>query len=130
VSGLFPGNAICLDLLTLLDVQQFASSVKTTLSGGARRLTRFLPKIACCTIPCEASTEAATRSIESRALSGLLTLTLNISLLADPEELGNAGKVPMGRGPPRWGASYAGRDFIIARDGRIAAVYLFFDKLP
>jgi hypothetical protein len=24
---------------------------------------------------------------------------------------------------------YAGTDFIIARDGRIAAVYLFFDKL-
>jgi len=24
----------------------------------------------------------------------------------------------------------AGTDFIISRDGRIAAVYLFFDKLP
>ena len=28
------------------------------------------------------------------------------------------------------GASVAGTDFIIARDGRIAAIYLFFDKLP
>jgi hypothetical protein len=27
------------------------------------------------------------------------------------------------------GSPYAGTDFIIARDGRIAAVYLFFDKL-
>jgi hypothetical protein len=26
--------------------------------------------------------------------------------------------------------AYAGTDFIIARDGRIAAVYLSFDKLP
>jgi hypothetical protein len=26
--------------------------------------------------------------------------------------------------------AYAGTDFIIARDGRIAAVYLFFDELP
>jgi hypothetical protein len=26
--------------------------------------------------------------------------------------------------------AYAGTDFIIAEDGRIAAVYLFFDKLP
>ena len=26
--------------------------------------------------------------------------------------------------------AYAGTDFIITRDGRIAAVYLFFDKLP
>jgi hypothetical protein len=25
---------------------------------------------------------------------------------------------------------YAGTDFIVARDGRIAAVYLFFDQLP
>jgi hypothetical protein len=25
--------------------------------------------------------------------------------------------------------AYAGTDFIIAQDGRIAAVYLFFDKL-
>jgi hypothetical protein len=25
--------------------------------------------------------------------------------------------------------AYAGTDFIIARDGRIAAVYLFFDQL-
>ena len=27
-------------------------------------------------------------------------------------------------------AAYAGTDFIIARDGRIAAICLFFDKLP
>jgi hypothetical protein len=26
--------------------------------------------------------------------------------------------------------SYAGTDFHIARDGRISALYLFFDKLP
>jgi hypothetical protein len=26
--------------------------------------------------------------------------------------------------------AHAGTDFIVARDGRIAAVYLFFDKLP
>ena len=26
--------------------------------------------------------------------------------------------------------AYAGTDFIIARDGKIGAVYLFFDELP
>ena len=26
--------------------------------------------------------------------------------------------------------AYAGTDFIITRDGRIAVVYLFFDELP
>jgi hypothetical protein len=36
----------------------------------------------------------------------------------------------MGLGPPGEAPAYAGTDFIIAEDGRIAAVYLFFDKLP
>jgi hypothetical protein len=33
-------------------------------------------------------------------------------------------------GRPGEAPAYAGTDFIIARDGRIAAVYFFFDKLP
>ena len=33
-------------------------------------------------------------------------------------------------GRPGEAPAYAGTDFIIARDGRIAAVYLFFDKVP
>jgi len=33
-------------------------------------------------------------------------------------------------GRPGEAPAYAGTDFIIVRDGRIAAVYLFFDKLP
>ena len=36
------------------------------------------------------------------------------------DHLGRPGEAP----------AYAGTDFIIARDGRIAALYLFFDKLP
>jgi SnoaL-like domain len=50
--------------------------------------------------------------------------------IAEPEELGNAGRVRWIEGRPGQTQSYAGTDFIIARDGRIAAVYLFFDKLP
>ena len=50
--------------------------------------------------------------------------------IAEPEELGNAGRVPWVSGRPGEAPAYAGTDFIIARDGRIAAVYLFFDKLP
>ena len=46
-----------------------------------------------------------------------------------PEELGNAGLVQWVSGRPGEAPEYAGTDFIIARDGRIAAVYLFFDKL-
>jgi hypothetical protein len=50
--------------------------------------------------------------------------------IAEPEELGNAGRVRWVSGRPGEAPAYAGTDFIIARDGRIAALYLFFDKLP
>ena len=50
--------------------------------------------------------------------------------IAEPEESGNGGRVQWVSGRPREGPAYAGTDFIIARDGRIAALYLFFDKLP
>ena len=49
--------------------------------------------------------------------------------IAEPEELGNAGRVPWVSGRPGEAPAYAGTDFLIARDGRITAVYLFFDKL-
>ncbi len=50
--------------------------------------------------------------------------------IAEPEELGNGGRVQWVSGRPGEAPAYAGTDFIIARDGRIAAIYLFFDKLP
>jgi hypothetical protein len=43
--------------------------------------------------------------------------------------LGNAGRIQWVSGRPGEAPAYAGTDFIIARDGRIAALYLFFDKL-
>ncbi|HEY1468150.1 MAG TPA: nuclear transport factor 2 family protein [Candidatus Acidoferrum sp.] len=49
--------------------------------------------------------------------------------IAEPEELGNGGRVRWVAGRPGEAPAYAGTDFIIARDGRIAAVYLFFDKV-
>lgn len=50
--------------------------------------------------------------------------------IADPEEVGDSGRVSWVSGRPGEAPAYAGTDFIIARDGRIASVYLFFDKLP
>ena len=50
--------------------------------------------------------------------------------IAEPEELGNGGRVKWVAGRPGEAPTYAGTDFIIARDGRIAALFLFFDKLP
>jgi hypothetical protein len=49
--------------------------------------------------------------------------------IAEPEEVGNGGRVQWVSGRRGEVAAYAGTDFIIARDGRITAVYLFFDKL-
>lgn len=50
--------------------------------------------------------------------------------LAAPEERGDGARVRWVSGVPGKPPEYAGTDFIIARDGKIAAVYLFFDELP
>ena len=50
--------------------------------------------------------------------------------LFPPEESGDAGRVRWVSGTPGKPPAYAGTDFIVARNGRIASVYLFFDKLP
>jgi hypothetical protein len=46
-----------------------------------------------------------------------------------PEELGNGGRIQGVSGRPGESPACAGTDFIIARDGGIGALYLFFDKL-
>ena len=50
--------------------------------------------------------------------------------LVPPEELGDAGRVRWVSGAPGKPPACAGTDFIVARDGRIASLYLFFDNLP
>ena len=51
-------------------------------------------------------------------------------LTAAPQEYCDAGMVPWISGRPGEVPAYSGRDFVIARDGRIVALYMFFDKLP
>lgn len=41
-----------------------------------------------------------------------------------------AGRVKWVAGTPGEPPAYAGTDFIVARDGKIAAIYLFFDGQP
>jgi len=50
--------------------------------------------------------------------------------IAPPEESGNGARVKWVSGRPGAPPEYAGTDFVIVRDGRIAAIYLFFDELP
>ncbi len=47
-----------------------------------------------------------------------------------PQETGVAGRVRWVSGAPGEPPAYAGTDFIVARNGRIASVCLFFDNLP
>jgi hypothetical protein len=49
---------------------------------------------------------------------------------APPEELGDGGRLRWVSSRPNFAPSFAGTDFIIARNGQIAAIYRFFDKLP
>jgi hypothetical protein len=50
--------------------------------------------------------------------------------IAAPEESGKGGRVRWVSGSRSKPPAYAGTDFIIAGDGKIATVYLFFDELP
>ena len=50
--------------------------------------------------------------------------------LSPPEESPDAGRVRWISGTPGKPPAYAGTDFIVARNGRIASVHLFFDSLP
>src|SRR5882762_2900168 len=55
--------------------------------------------------------------------------TFRYQPIAEPEEVGNGGRIQWVSGSPGQAPEYAGTDFVIAREGRIAAIYLFFDKL-
>jgi hypothetical protein len=50
--------------------------------------------------------------------------------ISPPEELGDGCRVRWVSGSPGKPPVYAGTDFIIVRDGKITAIYLFFDELP
>jgi hypothetical protein len=47
-----------------------------------------------------------------------------------PQVLHNAGRLAWGSGPKGETPAYTGVDFIIARDGKIAALYVFLDQPP
>src|SRR5580698_1257104 len=95
---------------------------------GARPSTTSGTKMVCSTIPTEASTEAVTRLI-----AGVIKAThpdFKHQPLSPPEELSDAGRVRRVSGTPGKPPAYAGTDFVVARNGRIAAIYMFFDSLP
>lgn len=50
--------------------------------------------------------------------------------IGEPDVSGDGGRIRWVSGRPDQAPAYAGTDFIVAREGRIAAIYLFFDKLP
>jgi ketosteroid isomerase-like protein len=50
--------------------------------------------------------------------------------LSAPEEIGDGGRVRWVSGTPGKPPEYAGTDFVVVREGKIAAIYMFFDVLP
>jgi len=50
--------------------------------------------------------------------------------ISAPEEIGDGGRVRWVSGSPGKPPAYAGTDVIIARDGKIVALYMFLDELP
>ena len=56
--------------------------------------------------------------------------TFRYQPLSAPEERGDGGRVRWVSGVPGETPEYAGTDFVVSRDGKIAAVYMFFDELP
>jgi len=50
--------------------------------------------------------------------------------ITEPEVLGNSARVRWVSGRPGEPPAYAGTDFVIAKDGKLAAVYYFMDELP
>ena len=47
-----------------------------------------------------------------------------------PQVLHNSGRLAWGSGPKGEAPEYTGVDFIIARDGKIAALYVYLDSPP
>jgi len=103
--------------------------VKTTPRADARPSTRSSPKIACSATQTRAS---IVRRYEIDRIAGAIKGAHPDFLyqpIVEPEELGNGGRVQWVSGRPGE-APYAGDGFRHSRDDQIAAVYLFFDKLP
>ena len=70
---------------------------------------------------------------EIHRIAGVIKAThpdFQYQALSPPEEIGDGCRVRWVSGSPGKPPAYAGTDFIIVRDGKIAAVYLFFDELP
>ena len=56
--------------------------------------------------------------------------TYRYTPIAAPEEAGDGGRVRWVSGAPGQLPEYAGTDFIVVRDGKIGALYMFLDQLP
>ena len=104
------------------------SSVNTTLRVGARPSMRYFPRSVWFyeTKGVHRGRDAIDRV--ARAIKATHP-DFRYEPIAGPEEVSNGGRIQWVSGRPGEPPAYAGTDFIIARNGRIAAVYLFFDKL-
>ena len=103
---------------------------ETIPRAGARSSTKYSPRIACSMTPTTASTSGRD---EVDRIAGAIKANhpdFQYQPIAEPDVSGDGGRIRWVSGRPGEAPAYAGTDFIVAREGRIAAVYLFFDTLP
>ena len=105
-------------------------SVKTTPRVGARPSTRSSPNDCVFYDPSRGVHRGRDEIVRVAGATRATHPDFRYQPIAEPEELGNGGRIKWVSGRPGEAPAYAGTDFIIVRDGRIGAVYLFFDKLP
>ena len=119
--------AYSISTLLTRNLQEF--SVKTTPRAGAQLSTRLYTEDGVFYDPSKGVYRGRD---EIDRIAGAIRAThpdFRYQPIAEPEESGNGGRLKWVSGRPGEALDYAGTDFIIARDGRIAALYLFFDKL-
>ena len=104
--------------------------MKTTPRAGARPFKSSTRKMVCSTDPSKGVYRGRDEIDRIAGEIRATHLDFRYQPIAEPEETGNGGRVRWVAGRPGEAPAYAGTDFIIARDGRIAALYLFFDKVP
>src|SRR5580698_6063906 len=104
-------------------------SVKVIRLAEGPQFRNFTPKIVCCACR-RVLSSVTTHWTSSPAISERRIPNMFIKPHGAPQVLHNSGRLAWGSGPKGEAPQYTGVDFIIARDGKIAALYVYLDSPP
>jgi hypothetical protein len=100
--------------------------VKVIRLAEGPQFRNFTPKIVCCACR-PALSSVTTHWTSSPAISERRIPHYVYTPHGAPQVLHNSGRLAWGSGPKGEAPQYTGVDFIIARDGKIAALYVYLD---